>query len=413
MCTDLACENYILPSEATYLEVRDLHEKIVRNKYASMQHECKYPLRSFNTLGQSQESISTFEFRDGCRFLHEISDINHILDISSIFASMLQFKDQSNIPATVDYIAENSRCDGAHRLRERCLRHALDPRVHNSLYNTTGEFLMIDGSLYLQYSCIIFASFKADTYNTSCCFNDKDLLCCKCSCKAGGDNESRHICIHILPSILLLTFLLLDGLTESFLIELATIFPRIVQEYQGLCQGDKNKFRNNLHKLFLSCNPTNKIANPSVDEILQHVSVGTDKRFGHTTAVPLSELRAIRHYKYSSPTKGIQMRIQNNRPAPLAVMSPIGLDSLSTLNPSAAVKYDEIAVLQSSFKKYFQEVNKEESLGNELIGHKVLRMRTQISPALLYLCVGVLTKKLREEIIPKLSTRKRYHQKNF
>ena len=129
---------------------------------------------------------------------------------------------ERSLPDIIVKFAKGSRIDGGYRLMKRANRHAMDPRCP-SLLNASGAICFRDGisKPYMQIDTSVRASMKADFYKTKVCFSVDDLLCCGCECRSGSAGEEKNVCVHTPSAIQMLALLLLDGLVEHALCELA------------------------------------------------------------------------------------------------------------------------------------------------------------------------------------------------
>lgn len=66
------------------------------------------------------------------------------------------------------------------------------------------------------------ASMRKDVYNVEVVATATKLLCYKCSCPCGSNDDQRIVCVHILVVLYRLSMLLMEDLAEHIMIALAT-----------------------------------------------------------------------------------------------------------------------------------------------------------------------------------------------
>ena len=105
---------------------------------------------------------------------------------------------------------------------KRCIWHAFDSRCKS--VDTGVGTLVLDknGEVVIRLGSQVPASMRKDMYETEVVATSTKLLCCKCSCPCGSNDDERIVCIHILVVLYLLSMLLIEDLTEHMLISLAS-----------------------------------------------------------------------------------------------------------------------------------------------------------------------------------------------
>ena len=129
----------------------------------------------------------------------------------------------NSLPELIINFAFKSRVDSCHRLLMRCVRHAMDSRTP-SLHGNTATIITHNGHFGIEITSPMPASMKKMTYYPSIAATSNDILCCKCTCICGSQEDQQVVCVHNIPLLFLLTLLLFDHLAEHMLLELAACF---------------------------------------------------------------------------------------------------------------------------------------------------------------------------------------------
>ena len=96
----------------------------------------------------------------------------------------------------------------------------MDP-CNPSIMGGTGRIRVINNICYIEITTKVQASMKDDTYLNTTCFSMHGLMYCKCNCKAGSYRTEKVMCVHTPAVGVLFSHLLLDGLAEHVLVNLA------------------------------------------------------------------------------------------------------------------------------------------------------------------------------------------------
>ena len=124
----------------------------------------------------------------------------------------------------------------------------------------------------------IAASMKDALYEVNVAFTDDELLSCECDCQAGSKGLDRGVCVHILPNILMLVLLLIDGLAENILIELC---HRWNEHLEIELRDDIESIQKAVFSLITASGGSDNIekiqGNMAVTDILNEFRVGTEK----------------------------------------------------------------------------------------------------------------------------------------
>ena len=101
----------------------------------------------------------------------------------------------------------------------------------NSVLTFDGCIEFVDNEPCLSIEGKINASMKDNAYDCRAVFTHKDLVCCSCDCKSGSWDDERITCVHVPAVGVLLSHLLMDGLAEHTLIELASLWPKSFPDF--------------------------------------------------------------------------------------------------------------------------------------------------------------------------------------
>lgn len=170
---------------------------------------------------------------------------------------------------------------------------------------------MIPGELGIRLNSRIEASMRQDTYNPKAAVTcDGCLAASCCNCKAGCARATdRGVCVHILPMLLQLTSLLMNGLAQNILVELSHRWNEDLEE-QIKESGREVDVRKSILALMIAdssrciddCNFAEVMSTAKcrdIKSILQKYSVGTEKakvihfQPREDELIPLRELKVI------------------------------------------------------------------------------------------------------------------------
>ena len=171
-----------------------------------------------------------------------------------------------------------------------------------------------DKSMGLVLENVIPASMKDAEYNVKTAFTKNELIACKCDCHAGGHNDERVVCVHILPLIYQLTMLLDDGLAEHLLIELCSRWdPEL--ERNVTSSGKYDEVKNNIQVLMRHIGESNEKINRSmskltINEVLSSAyATGTERNKNRIPVPPdVKRLQALKDLCLESVVKKAKRR---------------------------------------------------------------------------------------------------------
>lgn len=178
------------------------------------------------------------------------------------------------------------------------------------------------GEIGILIQGIIPASMKKTTYFTKVAVTKNSLVACECQCAAGSTKLDKGVCVHNLPLIMLLSFLLHDGLAEHMLVEIGNRWNLPLEE--ELKQKDIEKYNKvvNAIDILLETAGIQHQYNEEDQTIIKKllsIQVGTEvvcKKYKNKVArddelIPLSEIR-IQYNKYLFEERIRLAKKQNN-----------------------------------------------------------------------------------------------------
>jgi hypothetical protein len=162
------------------------------------------------------------------------------------------------VPTTIVGFAEESRVqkDAGYQIVERCLRNAVDSQTKH-IKNSECHIVLYNNKPSILVHHQVCALMKSNEYSTSMCFNDEDMIACKCECKAGCEGNGRVLCVHVLPLIYQITHLLFDGLADNILVEYANRWKSI-HDYEFINDNHK-KIKEDVILLMTASQQYNKL----------------------------------------------------------------------------------------------------------------------------------------------------------
>ena len=328
-----------VPCCATFAELQGLYEEVIDNSALKIEFDAYYPLLPSNSLTDGTlETITSFEFQDGGRMVHDpklssvdLFDLTHLLSRMVTFSNTYVHDSMSRslqkateaLPDIVNKFCEGSRAASGERLKKRALRTALDPKTAPLDCGANASIFRYKGQLGLSIAHQMAPSYRQDvTYSPAVAFTANDLLAASddSECKAGPTGDNRHICVHIPPVLVLLTLLLFDGLAEHFLVELAERWNDA--DECALTSEQKQKMLLALRDLVAASGTSWKSdsvggeaalsACGSVSSLLNSFLVGTERRKSRTRGAPPlpSETKPFREYTIVNPATKMKERLK-------------------------------------------------------------------------------------------------------
>jgi hypothetical protein len=379
-----------VPTNMEISELMDLYDAVFNQSNflynSQMLQSTSLPLEKASYKNELHELLS-FDIKNGGSFLRNpILSNNNKIDILHIMAGMvelytkneiqqLDFKDTklyAVIPKMYVEFAQRSRIHSGYRLLKRAARHAMDPATPGIL-DASGKVVYYKNKVCLQFMQEIRASMKKDKYKVEVTFNNSGIVCCNCTCKAGGYDNDKIICVHILPVLLQYTILLFDGLAEHILYELSN-------EWYTL--DDVTISQERLQLLYLSLQKLLSAATRSVQEqniqltkqdiidIFEQFKVGTQSfKPGPGPGNPTT-LGPIYNIGKHTPISKIK-NIYSNRTRSSMQSDEDSKIIEETVVESEQIQYDKIHYLMEVAREWFET---DKCLDN-FVGYRVLKLR--------------------------------------
>lgn len=226
-------------------EVEDVFEaldfmKIFRNKSMGKGDNVPFPLYESNEMDANVvlawEDIAEINFLQGSAFIADCSINGKLIPkILEFFAEVTTFvsadekhvdwkKDRAiydSLPKLLIDFAAKSRADSGYRLFERHVQHALDSKCPSLEDKNATLILHSDNIGLCIHSDITVLMRKGLVYKPGIPFTENDVICCKCTCNCGSQDNQQVVCVHSFPLIFLFLLLLMGALAEIILMEFA------------------------------------------------------------------------------------------------------------------------------------------------------------------------------------------------
>lgn len=316
-------------------QIEELYDAMIAlqsaNPHTRSSKEIPFPLQSPSFL-DNMEVICKHDLIKGASFVADAENLSptNILSILQTFSSLVTFSSKrytqfdshiyKALPEMFVEFANGARVDSGYRLLSRAIRHATDPksrqivntRMMLSKTNTNNNSLENNNNSSEQ-CCIVLenkvpASMKQVEYDVKVAFTHSEIVSCSCNCRAGGESKMKDrgvVCVHTLPLLYQLHILLIEGLAQHFLIELANIWD---DRFDNIVKNKEKKIKNEIRSL-MRCDGmgeddiTKSFLNKSILEVLKSFSVGTEKHKINTLASPRKhQLIPLRKYDHRSST---------------------------------------------------------------------------------------------------------------
>lgn len=275
----------------------------------------------------------------------------------------------------------------------RCIRHSYDSRTRPIDECSVARIIVDDnGEVGLLLGHRVPASMRREIYNTSVVWTKQNVLCCKCSCQAGSQDDERIVCVHTLVPPYKLTMLLMEDLAEHLLITLAA---RIGGSTDGEAKSDldestwkwslSNWSRAEVKEMKQSIitlmeaagEPIHDTSNKTIPDVLESFVVGTEHRKewiqqSKAVAKP-SALGPITGMNFPSTTRSAKQQIEMKREMANSLArenemdTPETLDSPPMLLPAEKPDYLKIIALGKASGNYASDL--------KFVGHRLLQSR--------------------------------------
>ena len=325
-------------------EIEDIYYTYVSSPNNTRKHhlnavkQVKYPLFPTEVLkdksNDTLKTLGSFLFSEGGRFISNTTLIpdKYLPSVLKIFANFVSYDrnelkingrfDLSNyetFPSMFINIAYHSRIDEGYRLLERAARHATDTKTP-SIFNESAELFRLEDNeedtdnIGIILQSTIEASMRHASYQASASITYKgDLAASCCTCKAGCARMSdRGVCVHILPVLMQVTILLINGLAQNILVELSHRW-NIDLEESIESAGKMDLVKKSILTLRSAdgCDCVHHdITKTNVTDLLKEYSVGTEKEKIVHFLPSNDELIPLRKMKIVSTRKVLQTTLK-------------------------------------------------------------------------------------------------------
>ena len=342
-----------VPSTASYLNIKDLHDKIVEDEEMNLHWKelqqvelpkhgvkgYKSPLfiekvsdnvmnfaRVFNS-----SAISNIQARELLHFCAELVTFQTTDDTVG-----KRYKVHDVMPQMMIDFCNRSRAHSGLRLMKRACRHSTyveEPDIKDAIFTVGAHD---DEGLCIHMKKEVAASFHkkstCETYWTEMACNVKDLLFTKCQeCAAGakdglkcsvtGPNSNdkkkigdRHVCAHNMVPLHSLMKEMFCGLAEQILIEF-----HIRMQASGIDIIDDKELRDDIVALSYAAKVTHEVGS-NASAMLSKFAVGTDRAKRYPGSPKAESMRPLRECKNMSPVRTMN-EIITSKPCSSSVTS--------------------------------------------------------------------------------------------
>ena len=246
----------------------------------------------------------------------------HLPGILKLFGALVKFDSTEVIkkpnemtirhvlPSIFFRLAGNCRVDSGYCLMQRCIRHATDSKFP-SIDTQIAKLINHNGELGIHLLALVPALMKnCCSYKSEIVLTPTKILCSKCTCPCGSQNNERTLCVHNLPLVYSLTLLLFRDLADHIIRELAACMRCNIWNDAVWSAADQVVMKQNLILLTEAAgDPVDKynVLTVSIDDLLEDFLVGTEKRREwkkRTSAPPKTfELGPIKNMTFPSTRK--------------------------------------------------------------------------------------------------------------
>jgi hypothetical protein len=359
----------------------------------------KYPLFT-PTIINELTFITQIDLNEGGTFIGD-NNLNNIqqIQIIELFSELVTIgqplgnnlssleKMYKVLPTMVVHFAEESRIHEAYRLLRRCIRHASDPLFPNIINAEIKLFVTTGNSLGMYIKHKVRASMQQQNYDVEVAYTKSDLLCCKCTCRAGGTDTGRSMCVHVLPLLYKLTQIMFEGLAEHLLVNLASISQKLLGNSNDSIPLVSLQI---LYKSILKLiDATTYIYNHTImngdtiqkciSDALEHFQVGTQKPKYQTRIIDVTKLGPLSNLQISSSLTNAATIIQksdrkNEDEHKATNISDNDISTWCSLPPET---YSQIISCIKVFDKYLQIRNRKSKTNYKIdrVGYKLLELR--------------------------------------
>ncbi len=174
--------------------------------------------------------------------------------------------------------AANSCLGCGYHLLARCAHHTFVSKML-PINKETSELIMHNGEIGIHLTLNVPASMKSDMYCSEIVATPTQILCCRCTCQCGSQNDERVVCVHNIPLLLKLNLFIGECLGEHILLELVACWNSTSLETAQWSDSERALMKKNMIALMVADDPTidpASIMSISIENLLVKYKVGTD-----------------------------------------------------------------------------------------------------------------------------------------
>ena len=312
-------------------EVEEAYEKMeFVLAYKNRDKEVPFPVYCSSQIDHPTQwsNIADVELQYGAAFLSQTEiTSDHISGILQLFGSLVTYdttaqsgwmkKISDAMPAVLVNFASRCRLGCGYRLLTRCARHAFDSRMP-PIDKETSKIIIHNGEIGIHLVSNVPASMKSDIYRTEIVATPTKILCCRCTCQCGSQDNERILCVHNLPLLLKLSVFIGECLGEHFLLELTACWNSATWDKSAWSDSDMKSMKKNIVALMVADDPSfdpMSAVSLTIDNLLQKYKVGTDgeKKWQKRTHLPPkpSDLCPMYQIPFKSTTKMLQIGLKH------------------------------------------------------------------------------------------------------
>ena len=381
------------------IEVEDVYSSIgYIDKYRK--HETNvpfpmYPTSNLHSPSMPWDDVINIDFKAKGAFLADPNlSAAYIPGVLKLFGALVKFDSTREIkntnemtirhvlPSILFRLAGNSRVDSGYRVMQRCIRHATDSKFP-SIDTQMATLINHNGELGIHLSALVPASMKNCSYKSEIVLTPTKILCCKCTCPCGSQNNERTLCVHNLPLVYSLTLLLFRDLADHIVRELAACMRCNIWNDAVWSAEDQVVMKQNLILLTEAAgDPVDKynVLTVSIDDLLEDFLVGTEKRREwkkRTSAPPKPyELGPIKNMVFPSTRQQGGSQTKRRRHDNTATMD----SSSDMLSPLPTSTTDEVCTYIPNYLRISLLINAAKCdivASKKFIGMRLLEHRSQ------------------------------------
>ena len=392
-------------------EVEEAYEKMefVR-AYKNREEQVPFPVYCSSHIDHPSQwsTIADVELQYGAAFLsHPDITTDYIPGILNLFGSLVTYestnqsgwmkKISDTMPAVLVKFASSCRLGCGYRLLMRCARHAFDSKMP-PIDREMSKLIIHNGEIGIHLVSNVPASMKSDVYRTEIVATPTKILCCRCTCQCGSQDNERILCVHNLPLLLKLSVFIGECLGEHLLLEFTACWNSAAWEKAAWSDSELNSMKRNILLLMVADDPSfdsmSKVA-LTIDKLLDKYKVGTDgeKKWQKRTHIPPkpSDLCPIYKLPLQSTTKLLEIGLKHetNSNEKRSIHSTVDSHEHALFEPN----YVQVSLLMNA-----SGCNDTEDL-YECAGFQLLRYRANDTETKLSgsLDIGTLTTKVEND----------------